>query len=89
MKGLIVEGITFSRSKYYEEIQAILTGGTPATVASNADKLEEVHSSLRDFVHTETEKEKAEFSVPEYIYLKDVKIYRGSPYDFGFTRMGL
>jgi hypothetical protein len=86
VKGLIVEGITLSRNKYYEEIQAILTGSTPATDDSNADKLEEVHSSLRDFVHTETEKEKAEFSVPEYIYLKDVKIYRGSPNDFVFTQ---
>ena len=28
VKGLIVEGITLSRNKCYEEIQAILTGGT-------------------------------------------------------------
>jgi hypothetical protein len=86
VRGLIVEGITLSRNKYYEEIQAILTSGTPATNDSNADKLDKVHSSLQDFIHTETEKEKTEFSVPEYIYLKDVKIYRGSPNDFVFTQ---
>ena len=39
VKGLIVEGITLSRNKYYEEIQAILTGGTPATDDSFVDKL--------------------------------------------------
>ena len=61
MRGLIVEGITLSRNKYYEEIQAILSSGTPATNDSNADKLDKVQSSLRDFIHTETEKEKTEF----------------------------
>jgi hypothetical protein len=88
VRGLIVEGITLSRNKYYEEIQAILTSGTPTTTTndSSADKLDKVHSSLQDFILTETEKEKTEFSVPEYIYLKDVKIYRGSPNDFVFTQ---
>ncbi len=86
VRGLIVEGITLSRNKYYKEIRAILTSGTPATNDSNPDKLHKVHSSLQDFIHTETEKEKTEFSVPEYIYLKDVKIYRGSPNDFVFTQ---
>ena len=86
VKGLIVEGITLSRNKYYEEIQAILTGGTPATDDSNIDKLVDVNSCLRDFIRKETEKERAEFSVPEFIYLKDVKIYRGSPNDFVFTQ---
>ena len=85
VRGLIVEGITISRKIYYEEIQAVLTSGTPTLNDSNADKLDKVHSSLRDFIHMETEKENTEFSVPEYIYLKDVKIYRGSPNDFVFT----
>ena len=86
VKGLIVEGITISRKIYYEEIQAILTGGTPALNDSNADKLDKVHSSLQDFIKIETDKANTEFSVPEYIYLKDVKIYRGSPNDFVFTQ---
>ena len=86
VNGLIVEGITLSRNKYYEEIQAVLTGGPPATDDSNVDKLVDVNSSLRDFIRKETEKEGAEFSVPEFIYLKDVKIYRGSPNDFVFTQ---
>ena len=86
VKGLIVEGITISRKIYYEEIQAILTGGTPALNDSNADKLDKVHSSLQDFIKLETDKANTEFSVPEYIYLKDVKIYRGSPNDFVFTQ---
>ena len=86
VKGLIVEGITISRKIYYEEIQAILTSGTPALNDSNADKLDKVHSSLQDFIKIETDKVNTEFSVPEYIYLKDVKIYRGSPNDFVFTQ---
>ena len=86
VKGLIVEGITISRKIYYEEIQAILTSGTPALNDSNADKLDKVHSSLQDFIKMETDKANTEFSVPEYIYLKDVKIYRGSPNDFVFTQ---
>ena len=86
VRGLIVEGITISRKLYYEEIQAVLTSGTPTLNDSNADKLDKVHSSLRNFIHLETEKEKTEFPVPEYIYLKDVKIYRGSPNDFVFTQ---
>ena len=86
VKGLIVEGITISRKIYYEEIQAILTSGTPALNDSNADKLDKVHSSLQDFIKIETDKANTEFSVPEYIYLKDVKIYRGSPNDFVFTQ---
>ena len=86
VKGLIVEGITISRKIYYEEIQAILTGGTPALNDSNADKLDKVHSSLQDFIKIETDKANTEFSVPEYVYLKDVKIYRGSPNDFVFTQ---
>jgi hypothetical protein len=86
VRGLIVEGITISRKIYYEEIQAVLTSGTPTLNESNADKLNKVHSSLRDFILMETEKENTEFSVPEYIYLKDVKIYRGSPNDFVFTQ---
>ena len=44
VKGLIVEGITFSRSKYYEEIQPILTGGTPATMI-------QMQISWRRFIH--------------------------------------
>ena len=86
VKGLIVEGITISRKIYYEEIQAILTSGTPALNDSNADKLDKVHSSLQNFIKMETDKANTEFSVPEYIYLKDVKIYRGSPNDFVFTQ---
>ena len=86
VKGLIVEGITISRKIYYEEIQAILTGGTPALNDSNADKLDKVHSSLQDFIKMEADKANTEFSVPEYVYLKDVKIYRGSPNDFVFTQ---
>ena len=86
VKGLIVEGITISRKIYYEEIQAILTSGTPALNDSNADKLDKVHSSLQDFIKMETDKANTEFSVPEYVYLKDVKIYRGSPNDFVFTQ---
>ena len=86
VKGLIVEGITISRKIYYEEIQAILTSGTPALNDSNADKLDKVHSSLQDFIKMEIDKANTEFSVPEYIYLKDVKIYRGSPNDFVFTQ---
>ena len=86
VKGLIVEGITISRKIYYEEIQAILTSGKPALNDSNADKLDKVHSSLQDFIKLETDKANTEFSVPEYIYLKDVKIYRGSPNDFVFTQ---
>ena len=84
IRGLIVEGITISQKKYYEEIWTILTRGTPSN-DSNADNMDKVHSSLRDFIQTETEQEKTEFSVPEYGYLKDVKIYRGSPNDFVFT----
>jgi hypothetical protein len=86
VKGLIVEGITLSRNKYSEERQAILTSGTPTTNDSNADKLDKVHSSLQDFMKMEIDKVNTEFSVPEYIYLKDVKIYRGSPNDFVFTQ---
>jgi len=86
VRGLIVEGITISRKIYYEEIQAILTSGTPALNDSNADKLDKVHSSLQDFIKMEIDKANTEFSVPEYIYLKDVKIYRGSPNDFVFTQ---
>ena len=86
VKGLIVEGITISRKIYYEEIQAILTSGTPALNDSNADKLDKVHSSLQDFIKLETDKANTEFSVPEYVYLKDVKIYRGSPNDFVLTQ---
>jgi len=86
VKGLIVEGITLSRNKYFEEIQAILTSGTPTTNDSNADKLDKVHSSLQDFMKMEIDKVNNEFPVPEYIYLKDVKIYRGSPNDFVFTQ---
>jgi len=86
VKGLIVEGITISRKIYYEEIQAILTSGTPALNDSNADKLDKVHSSLQNFIKMETDKANTEFSVPEYVYLKDVKIYRGSPNDFVFTQ---
>lgn len=86
VKGLIVEGITISRKIYYEEIQAILTSGTPALNDSNADKLDKVHSSLQDFIKMEADKANTEFSVPEYVYLKDVKIYRGSPNDFVFTQ---
>jgi hypothetical protein len=86
VKGLIVEGITISRKIYYEEIQAILTSGTSALNDSNADKLDKVHSSLQDFIKLETDKANTEFSVPEYVYLKDVKIYRGSPNDFVFTQ---
>ena len=86
VKGLIVEGITISRKIYYEEIQAILTSGTPALNDSNADKLDKVHSSLQDFIKMEIDKANTEFSVPEYVYLKDVKIYRGSPNDFVFTQ---
>lgn len=86
VNGIIVEGIKFSRNKYYEEIQPILRSGIPSTNDSNADKLDKVRSSLRDFIHTETEKEKTDFTFPEYIYLKDVKIYRGSSNDFVFTQ---
>ena len=86
VKGLIVEGNTISRKIYYEEIQAILTSGTPALNDSNADKLDKVHSSLQDFIKMEADKANTEFSVPEYVYLKDVKIYRGSPNDFVFTQ---
>ena len=86
VKGLIVEGITISRKIYYEEIQAILTSGTSALNDSNADKLDKVHSSLQDFIKMEADKANTEFSVPEYVYLKDVKIYRGSPNDFVFTQ---
>jgi len=86
VKGLIVEGITISRKIYYEEIQAILTSGTPALNDSNADKLDKVHSSLQDFIKMEADKANTEFSVPKYVYLKDVKIYRGSPNDFVFTQ---
>ena len=42
VRGLIVEGITLSRNKYYEEIQAILTSRRPATNDSNADKLDKI-----------------------------------------------
>ena len=56
VRGLIVEGITLSRNKYYEEIQAILHSGTPATNDSNADKLDKVQSSLREFTSRQKKK---------------------------------
>ena len=57
----------------------MLTCGTLAS-DSETDKVNKINSFVRDFIQTETEKERTEFSVlsSRILYLKDVKIYRCS-----------
>jgi hypothetical protein len=47
------------------EIGTMLTCGT-LTSDSETDKVNKINSFVRDFIQTETEKERTEFSVPEY-----------------------
>lgn len=84
VNGLIIEGITTSQKRYYEDIWTVLTSANSSD-ESNRDKMEIVNSSLRGFMQLETEKEKTPESVPEYIYLTKVKMYRGSAEDFILT----
>jgi hypothetical protein len=77
--GLIIEGITISQRKYYENFWTELTDRVPTSTESR-DVLSKVNSSIRDFLQSESMK--ASDSVPKYIYLKDVRIYVGSTEDF-------
>jgi hypothetical protein len=81
VNGLIVEGVTTSQRSYYEEIWTVLTSAKSAN-ESNREQVDIVNSSLHDFIELEEEKEKTQDSVPEYIYLRKVKIHSGSTEDF-------
>lgn len=81
VNGLIVEGVTTSQRSYYEEIWTVLTSAKSAK-ESNREQVDIVNSSLHDFIELEEEKEKTHDSVPEYIYLRKVKIHSGSTEDF-------
>ena len=70
VRGLIVEGITLSRNKYYEEIQAILSSGTPATNDSNADKLDRGSLIFTGFCSNRDRKRKDRVLSPR-IYLPE------------------
>lgn len=86
VKGLIIEGITLSQKKYYEDMWTALTSANVMD-ESNRDTMDMVDHSLRDFLHGEIEKEREKTidSVPEYIYLMNVKIYSGSVEEFTST----
>ena len=53
----------------------MLTCGT-LTINSETDKVDKINSCVRDFIQTETEKERTEFSSSRILFLKDVKINR-------------
>jgi hypothetical protein len=80
VNGLIV-GVTTSQRSYYEEIWTVLTNAKSVN-ESNREKIDIVNSSLHDFMQFEDEKGKTQDSIPEYIYLRKVKIHSGSTEDF-------
>jgi hypothetical protein len=80
VKGVVIQGITMSQKEYYEDFWTLMSAGKPTSEA-NKPALDKVNTRLHDFIKTQTD-DKKQRTDPEYIYLRNARLYSDSPDTF-------